>query len=96
MTCVYVVEARYIKDFLVYLKFNTGESGKVDLMEIIYKYDQAEPLRDPARFKAFFLDSWPTLAWDCGFDISPESLYYRVTGKKEPILPSDAVIRADV
>jgi len=32
--------------------------------------------------KEFFLDSWPTLAWECGFDISPESLYLRVTGKK--------------
>jgi hypothetical protein len=26
-------------------------------------------------FARFYLDSWPTLAWECGFDISPESLY---------------------
>ena len=32
--------------------------------------------------KKFFFDSWLTLAWECGFDISPESLYFRVTGKK--------------
>jgi len=25
---------------------------------------------------------WPTLAWECGFDISPESLYFRVIRKK--------------
>nr|VFJ97729.1 MAG: Protein of unknown function (DUF2442) [Candidatus Kentron sp. H]VFJ98554.1 MAG: Protein of unknown function (DUF2442) [Candidatus Kentron sp. H]VFK03298.1 MAG: Protein of unknown function (DUF2442) [Candidatus Kentron sp. H] len=42
----------------------------------------AELLRDPIRFSQFHLDSWPTLAWDCGFDIAPESLYFRVTGKE--------------
>ena len=82
MECVYVTEAKYIKDFTVYLKFNTGESGQTDLKDLIHQYSQAASLRDPGRFKNFFLDSWPTLAWECGFDVSPESLYFRVTGKK--------------
>lgn len=25
---------------------------------------------------------WPTLAWPCGFDAAPESLYGRVPGKR--------------
>jgi hypothetical protein len=29
----------------------------------------------------FHLDSWPTLAWDCGFDVDPDSLYEWATGK---------------
>jgi len=82
MECVYVVEAQYIKDFTVYLKFNTGEAGEADLKDIIHKYNNSESLRNPVNFKKFYLDSWPTLAWDCGFDISPESLYFKVTGKK--------------
>jgi hypothetical protein len=82
MQCVYVLEAQYIRDFTVCLKFNTGEAGEADLKDIIYKYKNAETLRDPVNFKNFYLDNWPTLAWDCGFDISPESLYFKVTGKK--------------
>jgi hypothetical protein len=81
MECVYISEAHYVKDFKIFLKFNTGESGEADLKDIIYKYEIAEPLRDPTCFSKFYLDSWPTLAWDCGFDLAPESLYLRVTGK---------------
>ena len=83
MDCIYIVEAHYEKDFIIFIKFNTGESGEIDLKEIINKYKIAEPLRDPDRFSKFYLDSWPTLAWDCGFDIAPESLYFRLTGKAE-------------
>ena len=81
MESVYVLEAKYVRDFIIYLKFNTGEAGEVDLKDVIFQHKAAESLRDPRRFAQFSLDSWPTLAWDCGFDIAPESLYYRLTGK---------------
>lgn len=83
MQCVYLQEAKYIGEFRVFLKFNTGESGEVDLKKTICKHDKAIPLRDPVAFSKFYLDSWPTLAWECGFDIAPESLYFMVTGKTE-------------
>jgi hypothetical protein len=75
MECVYIKEAKYIKDYKVFVKFNTGKSGEIDLKNIIFKYDIANPLRDINKFSRFFLNSWPTLAWDCGFDIAPETLY---------------------
>ncbi len=81
MDCIYLLEARYVKDFKIFLKFNTEESGEVDLKDIVNKYKVATPLRDPAVFSNFYLDSWPTLAWECGFDVAPESLYFMVTGK---------------
>jgi len=81
MDCVSVSEARYLKDYRVYIKFNTGESGEVDLRDVVYKHAVAAPLRDPELFARFHLDGWPTLAWDCGFDVAPESLYRRATGK---------------
>lgn len=83
MDSVYISEARYIRDFKVFLRFNTGESGEVDLKETVFKYEVATPLHDPKVFSEFYLDSWPTLAWKCGFDIAPESLYFMVTGKTE-------------
>jgi len=78
---VSVQTVRYLDGYRLWLKFNTDESGEVDLQDMIFKYKVAEPLRDIEYFKAFKLDDWPTLAWDCGFDISPETLYERATGK---------------
>jgi len=77
-----VEQASYINDYRLNLTFNTGESGDVDLQDIIFKYHAALPLRDIQGFKAFKLDEWSTVVWDCGFDISPETLYERATGKR--------------
>jgi hypothetical protein len=52
------------------------------LLDIIERYTLAAPLKNINEFKNFYLDSWPTLAWSCGFDISPETLYERATGNK--------------
>ena len=48
---------------------------------MVARYPAAAPLKDPAVFSAFRLDDWPTLVWSCGFDVSPETLYERATGK---------------
>ena len=81
MESVYLTEAKHKEDYKIFLRFNTGESGEVDLREVVYKYKAAEPIRSKDNFSNFYLDSWPTLAWECGFDISPESLYFMATGK---------------
>ena len=86
--CISISEAKYIGEYRISLRFNTGECGVVDLKDLVFAYPIAEPLRDLARFADFHLDSWPTLAWDCGFDVDPESLYERATGKKCDTLQS--------
>lgn len=83
---VNVQEARYLDGYRIWLKFNTGESGEVDLQDMVFKYNVAAPLRDVEKFRRFALDSWPTLTWDCGFDVSPETLYARATGKRPELL----------
>lgn len=77
MDCVYIDKAEYDGDFRVRLRFNDGKEGIADLQKVIFEYDAAESLRTPEAFSEFYLDSWPTLAWNCGFDIAPESLYER-------------------
>jgi hypothetical protein len=89
MECVSVIEAKYVMDFKVWIKFNTGENGEIDLHDLIFSQKMAKTLRDPAAFSIFFLDSWPTLAWDCGFDIAPESLYERL--KRADVNDNEAV-----
>jgi hypothetical protein len=78
---VTVQTARYLDGYRLYLTFNTGEAGAVDLQDLVFKYHAAESLRDINHFKAFQLDEWSTIVWDCGFDVSPETLYERATGK---------------
>jgi len=75
MECVYLNNAKYLGGFKFYLQFNDGLKGEVDIQSIIERYDQAKPLKNQKEIAKFYLDSWPTLAWDCGFDIAPETLY---------------------
>jgi len=79
---VSVSEARHVDGYRIWLRFNTQETGILDLGELIAGSPSASLLRDPAYFARFHLDSWPTLAWPCGFDIAPETLYQLLTGKQ--------------
>jgi hypothetical protein len=83
MDCISISEAKYLGGYRIWLRFNTGVSGEVDLEDIVFAHKAAEPLRDPVRFADFHLDSWPTLVWDCGFDVAPESLYQRAVSKQQ-------------
>jgi hypothetical protein len=82
MDCIAISEAKYLHDHCLWLKFSTGESGEVDLRDIVFRFPAASSLRDPAQFAKFHLDEWPTVAWECGFDLDPEYLYQLVTGKE--------------
>jgi hypothetical protein len=77
-----ITTAVYLEGYRLLLHFNTGESGEVDLQDIIFKYNAASHLRNIDSFKKFKLDEWSTVVWDCGFDVSPETLYERATGKR--------------
>ena len=57
MPSVCIAEAQYQQEYKILLKFNTGESGEVDLASIIYKYEAAKPIRDTKLFAEFYLDS---------------------------------------
>ena len=83
MDCVYLLSANYEEGFEVSLEFNTGELGRIDLKEIIFRNEAAKALRDPKVFSEFYLDSWPTLVWKCGFDIAPETLYEELINRTQ-------------
>ena len=79
---IFLQEARYVSQHKVFLRFNDGTQGEVDLKDVVDIHPAAASLKDPAEFSKFHLDSWPTLCWDCGFDIAPESLYERVVHQR--------------
>lgn len=76
-----IQETHYIDGYRISLRFNTGEIGEVDLSDLLPRYPAAQPLLDRSLFRNFYLDEWPTLAWPCGFDVAPETLYELATGK---------------
>lgn len=71
----YVVAARHLGGHRVWLRFDDGLEGEVDLADSL-RGPIFEPLKDPAYFSAFQLDR--TLVWPNGADFAPESLYRRV------------------
>src|SRR5207248_3999058 len=74
----HVVEARYLGDYKVWLEFNDGRKGVVDLSDELHG-DQMEPLRDRDRFAEFYLDyGLASIAWVDGQDFTPEFLYERL------------------
>jgi len=81
MDCLSIIDAGYLDDLTVWLRFYIGESGEVDLGNTIFRFAAASPLRNPDGFSKFHPDERPTVAWNCGFDVDPEHLYEIVSGK---------------
>ena len=74
----HVVEARYLHDYKVWLEFNDGRKGVVDLADELYG-DEHTPLRDRDTFSRFYLDyGLASIAWLDGADFAPEFLYERL------------------
>jgi hypothetical protein len=71
----HVIEARYLGDYKVWLEFNDGRKGVVDLADELHG-EQLLPLRDRDRFAQFYLDyGLASIAWLEGQDFAPEFLY---------------------
>ena len=74
----HVVEARYLGDYKVWLEFNDGRKGVVDLADELYG-DEHTPLRDRRKFCDFYLDyGLASIAWLDGADFAPEFLYEKL------------------
>ena len=70
-----VVQADYVRDFIIHLRFADGTEGDVDLRDELYG-EIFEPLTDPAFFQQFSVHpEFQTLTWPNGADIAPEFLY---------------------
>ena len=71
----HVKEAKYLHDYIIWLRFDDGAIGEIDLKDELYG-EVFEPLRDLAVFKSFKVDpDLETIVWDNGADIAPEFLY---------------------
>jgi hypothetical protein len=73
-----VIEAQYVRDFIVWVKFEDGSEGEIDLSGELYG-PVFEPLRDVDYFKLVRVDpELGTIAWPNGADLAPEFLYEKI------------------
>ena len=76
-----IKEARYIKDYVVWIRFSDGIEGQADL-ESELGGEIFKPLKKVEYFKQFKLDDdLMTLTWANGADFAPEFLYDLVQRK---------------
>ena len=74
---MHVIEAKYIDDYRLWVSFNDGAKGEVDLSPELFG-ELFEPLKDKLLFNSFKLEGH-TIAWDNGADFTPEFLRENIT-----------------
>jgi hypothetical protein len=70
-----VSEAKYLHDYVIWLKFSDGAEGEIDLRDEL-SGEVFAPLQDLGEFKRFRVDpELQTIVWENGADLAPEFLY---------------------
>ena len=73
-----VIDAEYIEDFIIHIRFSDGTEGDVNLSNELYGV-VFEPLKNVDIFKKFTIHpDFHTLCWPNGADFAPEFLYEKV------------------
>lgn len=84
---VYVVEARYLGGYALWLRFSDGAEGEIDLEGELWG-EVFEPLKNRAYFAQVRLDpELDTVAWPNGADLAPEFLR---AGIRPPVATSSS------
>ena len=75
---LHVKEAKYRHDYVIWLRFNDGAEGEVDLAGEL-EGEVFGPLKDINKFKSFKVDPiLGTIVWENGADLAPEFLYENI------------------
>jgi hypothetical protein len=76
-----LVAARPLDGYRLYLRFEDGAEGVVDLSTQLNFRGVFEPLKDPAYFQMLRVDAdLGTVVWPNGADLDPDVLYSVLTG----------------
>lgn len=75
---LHVTEAKYLHGYVVWVRFNDGTEGEVDL-EGELEGEVFGPLKEVEKFRKFRVDAeLETIVWENGADLAPEFLYEKV------------------
>lgn len=80
-----IVEVRHLGGHRLYLRFEDGAAGEVDLAPVLQFTGVFAPLSDPAYFGKVRVDpDAGSIVWPNGADLCPDVLRHRVTGEALP------------
>ena len=73
-----IVNAKYIQDYKIQIKFNNGKSGTVDLEKALWG-PVFDSLKNKDQFKSFHISqTLHTIQWSNNADFAPEFLYNKM------------------
>ena len=80
-----IIEVNHQENYLLYLKFEDGKEGVVDISQLIEFTGIFAKLQDINYFKTVKLNpEWGTIYWENGADLDPDVLYSIVTNEPIP------------
>jgi len=72
---LHVHEVKHIKDYILWIRFNDGAEGEIDLKNEL-EGEVFGPLQDQSLFQTVQVDpELQTIVWQNGADLAPEFLY---------------------
>lgn len=78
-TPIDVIEVKVLNDYNLYLKFDDGNYGTVDISQLVPFRGIFEPLKDRTFFtKVTINPDIGTICWSNGADLSPTYLYEHI------------------
>ena len=76
-----LVQVRPLEDYRLWLKYDDGTEGVVDLSELVGRGVFAI-WQDEGRFRQVRIGEGGELVWDEGVDLCADALYLKITGKR--------------
>ncbi len=75
---LHVKEAKYLHNYVIWVRFNDGTEGEVDLSKEL-EGEVFGSLKNIQNFKSFNVDPiLETIVWENGADLAPEFLYENI------------------
>ncbi len=86
-----IVEVRALEDYRLYLRYEDGVEGTVDLETIVSFDGVFAPLKERTEFiRVRVVPDVGTICWPTGADLDPDVLYARITGASIPVFGAKA------
>jgi hypothetical protein len=80
-----IIEVKVLKEYRLYLRFENGISGEVDIAELISFEGIFAPLKDKNYFSKVYVNhDLGTICWENGADLSPAYLYAHLIQVRSP------------
>lgn len=87
-----IVEARPLGGYRIYIRFDDGAEGEVDLSKLVGFRSVFSALRDPEEVRTVTVNpELGTICWPNGADLDPDVLYSHITGQRMELEEATAI-----